>query len=422
MAKGCGSGGTDAVIADIVQENVIFTVNGAGKSVTFSLTGYTPELLNDRNVSAHLLAGYDSYEVSYDPADGKNNAVLFEGGSVYLYAAATCEAETGELNHEVNTNKVNIVNLSATDYLPSSSTSIVVTQADMTTTHSVTETVGKCAVTGTSSLNGVVVENGMTITVTLNGVTDINYTVSGVDAALIALGDTLKADVVIFDDNSIMLVPMAGYDDLLAIKSLEKCNGIDDDLDGQTDEDNVCAAAEICNGIDDDLDGLTDEDNVCAATEICNGIDDDLDGQTDEELAELCTQQAGVCAGSTTVCSGGAWQACSASDYGADYEAEETTCDGLDNDCDGLTDEGNICGSAEICNGIDDDLDGQTDEELAALCTQQAGVCAGSTTVCSGGAWQACSASDYGVNYETEETMCDGLDNDCDGVTDESCP
>ena len=107
-------------------------------------------------------------------------------------------------------------NLSETDIVPGTNTSIVVTQVDGTT-HSITETVGKCSVAGVPSLNSVVLENDMNITVTSNGIVLTNYTVTGIDPDLIALGNTVKVDVVLFNDNTVTAVPMAGYDDLIAI-------------------------------------------------------------------------------------------------------------------------------------------------------------------------------------------------------------
>ncbi|HEY8427986.1 MAG TPA: MopE-related protein, partial [Sandaracinaceae bacterium] len=200
-----------------------------------------------------------------------------------------------------------------------------------------------------------------------------------------------------------------------------------------------------------------------AASETCNGIDDDCDGTTDEDVgAPSCRLTEGVCAGATARCSAeGGFLECDATDYGPDYEADETLCDGLDNDCDGTTDEGcpctdgatQVCGSdvgactqgtqtcvgdawgpcegavgpmGESCNGVDDDCDGSVDEPTDLTppdCELQLGVCAGAKRTCGGAAgWLSCSGTEsYGSDYELEETRCDGLDNDCDGVVDENC-
>jgi YD repeat-containing protein len=84
-----------------------------------------------------------------------------------------------------------------------------------------------------------------------------------------------------------------------------------------------------------------------------------------------CSLQSGVCIGSVEVCADeGIWLECTMNSYGTDYEAEELTCDNLDNDCNGLVDEGvkNACGQCgpvpfELCNdGIDNNCDGTVDE------------------------------------------------------------
>ncbi|MEO2166525.1 MAG: hypothetical protein ABGY42_00105, partial [bacterium] len=53
-----------------------------------------------------------------------------------------------------------------------------------------------------------------------------------------------------------------------------------------------------------------------------------------------CALTAGVCAGAAPVCGGeSGWVPCTQFQYGDDYEQAETTCDCLDNDCDGELDE-----------------------------------------------------------------------------------
>jgi hypothetical protein len=144
---------------------------------------------------------------------------------------------------------------------------------------------------------------------------------------------------------------------------------------------------------------------TCVPTdEECNGKDDDCDGEDDNGVTppDCLEPNQGACEDATDnrVCNGvNGWSEC---DYGPNYESNnETQCDGVDNDCDGFTDEIS-------------DL-----ENYKPACANTQGVCTGVEATCNGANGWEC---DYGLDYEpVTELTCDTLDNNCNGATDEGC-
>ena len=141
--------------------------------------------------------------------------------------------------------------------------------------------------------------------------------------------------------------------------------------------------------------------------EVCDGTDNDCDDITDEGLYP-CENECGPGRG---VCRDGQIVECIGDDPG------EERCNFEDDDCDGQVDEGqtNICGTCgpvppDTCNGLDDDCDGDVDEELIRECET---ACERGVETCQGGNWISCTAT------RPEEEICDGADNDCDGQIDE---
>jgi hypothetical protein len=165
--------------------------------------------------------------------------------------------------------------------------------------------------------------------------------------------------------------------------AVEVCaNGKDDDCDGQTDEAGCQGCTTYYRDEDGDSYGVTGDvqclgnptapytatrDGDCddndatanpAASESCNGKDDNCNGQTDEGIQRQCQTMCGT---GKEVCVAGVWQDCDAPKpiECMDYQrcktepmcvstcpsAPQETCNGKDDDCDGLTDEDNVCGT-----------------------------------------------------------------------------
>jgi hypothetical protein len=283
--------------------------------------------------------------------------------------------------------------------------------------------------------------------------------------------------------------------------SAETCNYEDDDCDGSTDEGQVCynceaegtcgfscvtdpswgygwyytsctipgtcgTGTQTCvadpngHGFDGSF-GDCVANGPPSAPEICDGVDNDCDGQIDPGClctdgdARVCGTDIGECKSGTQTCSGSDWSDC----VGTTGPTAEI-CDGRDNDCDGVNDNGNVCPTfcnpgdsqacginappacvqgtqtcnadglgwgpcigatiptGETCNGTDDDCDGQTDEVPVSACIVPGakGICANGTKICASGG-ESCVPNSQPI----EEVCGNATDDDCDGQIDEGC-
>ena len=234
----------------------------------------------------------------------------------------------------------------------------------------------------------------------------------------------------------------------------EICNGIDDDCDALIDDEDedvdlstgtlwyldvdgdgyglVDVVVLQCDSPADHVTDATDCDDSEAAvhpgaTEVCNTVDDDCDGLIDDDDPDRDARVGGreVYAdtdGDGYGGAGGAFLSCLVP-AGATATAD---------DCDD-TDPAISPSASEVCNDLDDDCDGLVDDEDDSLDLGSAtewyadsdrdGWGAGSSylvCVLDGGVLTDgdCDDGDAALHPGAEE-VCDGVDNDCDGSTDE---
>ncbi|NIP40592.1 MAG: hypothetical protein GTN39_03660 [Candidatus Aenigmarchaeota archaeon] len=126
-----------------------------------------------------------------------------------------------------------------------------------------------------------------------------------------------------------------------------------------------------------------DVNNGTINIEIC------LDGETDS-----CGSDVGECQAGTATCSGNQWGSCQG---GVGPSAE--ICDGLDNDCDGNSD------------NIQD-----TTNPLTRDCSiNNQGICAVGTETCTAGSWGGCPSPQQEICWDGIDQNCDGSDSLCEG-------
>jgi len=214
----------------------------------------------------------------------------------------------------------------------------------------------------------------MTIDSTISGDTDMVYTKQGpFDPRLRLLISTFDGfEFTAFQDVTLSVEPTAstrlkgrgGWSQVKVICALQSeiCNGLDDDGDGLVDEDLPVGEP----GVDVDGDGfslcpaagnpLDCNDQLASvnplATEVCNGFDDNCDGLVDEGdpgggAACVVAGQMGVCALGLEQCLDGAVRCVQTI-----FPTTEA-CDGLDNNCDGSTDEDTDTDGFDACSDCD---------------------------------------------------------------------
>jgi hypothetical protein len=266
----------------------------------------------------------------------------------------------------------------------------------------------------------------------------------------------------------------------------EVCNdGLDNDCDGVQNEPGAAGCRTFYG--DNDNDGYGDlNDAVCACTappgtvsnssdcndnnatvnpggsETANGLDDDCDGSTDEGTTRWDDDGDGYCESQSAPCADGSQLGdCNDANSTVNPGALEVCNDAVDNDCDLSQNEAGASGctnyyldsdgdsygdpnglqclcsqpaggvrnasdcndgnanispaGTETANGIDDDCDGMIDEGTTRWDDDGDGYCESTSAPCADGTQQGdCNDANRFVNPGAQEVCNDGVDNDCD--------
>ncbi|MFO0747257.1 MAG: MopE-related protein [Myxococcota bacterium] len=230
----------------------------------------------------------------------------------------------------------------------------------------------------------------------------------------------------------------------------ETCNAIDDDCDGKTDDADTNVSGKTTWYRDADGDGYgtpATSTQACvkpsgyvasntdcndgsgavspAATESCNSVDDDCDGKTDDAdtnvsgqstwyrdadgdgygtpatTSQACVKPSGYVA-SNTDCNDGS---------GAVSPVATESCNAVDDDCDGKTDDADTNVSGKTTWYRDADGDGYgTPATTTQACVKPTGYVASNTD---------CNDGSAAVSPVATES-CNAVDDDCDGKTDDA--
>ena len=137
-------------------------------------------------------------------------------------------------------------------------------------------------------------------------------------------------------------------------------------------------------------------DGRTPSEETCDSEDNDCDGRIDEQIvARACgPMKVGVCRPGSQACDAGTWTACQGA---VEASAEVCDADGVDEDCNGVANDGCACVAGET-----------------KTCGTDVGACVPGKSACVDGAF----STECMNSTKPSQEVCNSVDDDCDGVVD----
>ena len=187
----------DEVLKELFVSSEIIAVNTTDSTLSVDIDG-DKLLLDTRDYSNRFCSYGNGCPVSYDGAESTG----FEMNEKYLYYATDCPTVSGHVEHNVETHKVTIINLSNSEISPLTNNIVI---AHGVVLSDILDTLPPCSVTPIDSLDNYSFSSELNVTLDGN---IFNMGPFIFDYSILSHKSEVSLDIVIYPDYSLQLIPI----------------------------------------------------------------------------------------------------------------------------------------------------------------------------------------------------------------------